>query len=97
MAIDTRNKRASAINVGLPWRCSFPMPDGSISQADRKHVSLLYAGILDGIVSIIETRGRVVELLGGGGFLQLTGGGSFPHELTGGGGLVQVPFGGSQR
>lgn len=46
MAVDTRNKRSSAIQVSLPWRSMLPAPDGAIDQADRQHTALLYAGIL---------------------------------------------------
>jgi len=44
--LDTREKRASAINVGLPWRGLLPLPDGTIGQADRQQLATLYAGIL---------------------------------------------------
>lgn len=44
MPIDTRDKRDSAIHVGLPWRMRLPVPDGSIAAADRMHVALLYRG-----------------------------------------------------
>jgi hypothetical protein len=45
MAIDTRDKRDSAIHVGLPWRMRFPVPDGSLPGADRQHAAFLYRGI----------------------------------------------------
>lgn len=45
MALDTAAKRHSAINWGLPWRTA-PIPDGAISQGDRQHAALMYAGIL---------------------------------------------------
>jgi hypothetical protein len=43
--MDTRNKRSSAIGVGLPWRGMLPAPDGAIDAQDRLHVAWLYAGI----------------------------------------------------
>lgn len=46
MAIDTRNKRSSAINVASPWRSKLPLADGTIGQADRQHAGLHYEGIL---------------------------------------------------
>jgi len=46
MAIDTRNKRASAIDIESPWRDSLPLADGAIGQADRQHAAFLYSGIL---------------------------------------------------
>jgi hypothetical protein len=45
MAVDTRNKRASAINLMLPWRGQLPAPDGSIDISDRAQLVYLYAGI----------------------------------------------------
>lgn len=44
MAIDSRNKRASAGH--LPWMAVAPTPDGGIdSEADRRQVGGLYSGI----------------------------------------------------
>ena len=48
MAIDTRNKRSSAINPQSPWRGQWPAPDSTIDQADRQHTLWSYAGILAG-------------------------------------------------
>lgn len=48
MAVDTRNKRDSVIAIGLPWRMRLPAPDGTLDQADRQHICLLYSGILAG-------------------------------------------------
>lgn len=45
MAIDTADKRNSAIHVLSPWRGMLPLPDGTIGDADRQHVALLYSGI----------------------------------------------------
>lgn len=41
MAIDTRDKRASAGGIG-PLALSFPTPDGTVTAADRKQVAALY-------------------------------------------------------
>lgn len=49
MAIDTRNKRSSAVHVSIPFRCLYPAGDGSIDQGDRQHVALMYSGILASI------------------------------------------------
>ena len=47
MAIDTRQKRRSAIGMMLPFRSvAPPIPDNSFSQADRQQMLLGYAGIL---------------------------------------------------
>lgn len=48
MALNTANRRSSAVNVGSPWRSRLPFPDGAISQPDRQHVALLYEGIAAG-------------------------------------------------
>lgn len=45
MAIDTRNKRSSALGVNTAWRHMLPAPDGTIAQADRQAVALMYSGI----------------------------------------------------
>lgn len=48
MAIDTAAKRrSSAAARRMPWMRRFaPLPDGSISQADRQQGAWVYAGIL---------------------------------------------------
>ena len=46
MAIDTRDKRASAVFVAV--RACYPAPDGTIDQADRQHAARVYRGILAG-------------------------------------------------
>lgn len=45
MAIDTRDKRASAINISLPWRGLWPLPDGSLNTGDRQQSNNMYRGI----------------------------------------------------
>lgn len=47
MAIDTQQKRASALLIGLPFRGLLPLPDvAAETQADRQQLLNLYAGIL---------------------------------------------------
>ena len=48
MALDTRNKRASALAVRLPFLVSLglPAPDGAITQADRQQTVQMYGGVL---------------------------------------------------
>lgn len=46
MAVDTRNKRSSAIGAGRRLRRSLPLPDGNVSKQDRRHLSWLYAGLV---------------------------------------------------
>lgn len=48
MAIDSKAKRISAINVACPWRALLPPADGSISQSDRQHLAGIYGGIAAG-------------------------------------------------
>jgi len=50
MAIDTQAKRGSAIATRrLPWfRRFMPLPDGSMTQADRQQLAFVYGGILAG-------------------------------------------------
>ena len=45
MAIDSRDKRSSAVNPGSPWRGMLPVADGTVSQADRQHAAYWYRGI----------------------------------------------------
>lgn len=47
MAIDTQQKRISAIATRrLPWMRRFaPVPDGTVTQADRQQVAFVYVGI----------------------------------------------------
>lgn len=39
---DTAVKRASAVNVSMPWRGLYPIPDGEISKLDRRMIPFLY-------------------------------------------------------
>ena len=61
MAIDSRNKRSSAINVGSPWRGMLPAPDGTLNQADRQHVGLHYSGILAGGAAAAAATSRAAK------------------------------------
>lgn len=45
MPIDTRNKRASAVHVGVPHRGLLPLPDGTVAAADWVQTARFYAGI----------------------------------------------------
>ena len=45
MAIDTRNRRASAIGLGLAVTLVLPAPDGAVTAADRQQVAYAYAGL----------------------------------------------------
>jgi len=46
MAIDSRNKRASCLSLGLAIARVFANPDGSLANVnDRQHSAYLYSGI----------------------------------------------------
>lgn len=46
MAVDTDNKRFSAMNISCPWRGIAILPSGTIGQAARQAVLFMYSGIL---------------------------------------------------
>lgn len=46
MAIDTRNERAGAISIALPFSRVFDNPNNAWDQADRQQTSLTFPGIL---------------------------------------------------
>jgi len=54
--MDTAAKRASAVNVGSPWRGILPFPDGVIDQGDRQTVAFMYSGILAGVQAVVGGR-----------------------------------------
>lgn len=62
MALDTREKRSSAISVGLPWRGRLHAPDGAVNQADRQQAGLMYAGILAAGVVIPVPAGLQIAI-----------------------------------
>lgn len=53
--IDSRDKRASAVLPGSPWRCMLPAPDGAaLSAEDRAQTANQYA-----FVSVVVNVGGV--------------------------------------
>jgi hypothetical protein len=48
VALDTANKRASAIDVTIPWRGMLPFPDGTLDLGDKYQVGLMYRGFVTG-------------------------------------------------
>jgi hypothetical protein len=48
MAIDTRDKRSSALYVTSPWRSQWPTPDGILDTGDRQEIAFMYSGISSG-------------------------------------------------
>lgn len=55
--MNTRNKRASALGVGLAALVVLPVPDGSVDQPDRQQVTAVYAGMPAGVLESYETVG----------------------------------------
>lgn len=53
MAVDTQNKRRSAIGLVLIPLVVAPLADGTIAAADRAHITALYAGIAIGITLVV--------------------------------------------
>ena len=49
MAIDTKTKRLSFLNLGMPWWSTLPVADGTVDAADRLHFLHLYSGIPAGV------------------------------------------------
>jgi len=43
--LDTRSKRASSVNILLPFILAPILPDGTIDGGDRQHIALSYSGI----------------------------------------------------
>ena len=53
MALDTRNKRGSAIGIMLPSRAVYPNPSGSLATvAFREQMAYSYAGIAPASVTL---------------------------------------------
>jgi len=61
VAIDTRDKRASALACGLPWLVPLPTPDGTIGAADRAHSAGFYAGIAVGAPAATPFSGSIAD------------------------------------
>lgn len=65
MAIDTAQKRYSAMNVMCPWRHVSVLPTGTVDAAARQTIRWFYSGILAaggiviGYVADLNTRLRV--------------------------------------
>jgi hypothetical protein len=58
MAVDTRQKRASAIGLGLAALLVLPAPNGTIDLADQQQAASVYAGIL--AAPSVEIPGDIV-------------------------------------
>jgi len=63
MAMDTRNERAGAVVVGLPFGGLYPLADSTIDQADRQQSAYMYPGILAGApVMVTDYAGYVFQV-----------------------------------
>lgn len=62
MAVDTRDKRSSAIALRSPWRGLWPTPDGSVDQPDRQQVPYMYSGISAAVVAVTRRKDRLLLL-----------------------------------
>jgi hypothetical protein len=60
MALDTANKRFSAVNVGNPWRGPTYFPTGTVDASERLAVLWLYSGIAAGAEAPVDV-GNAVE------------------------------------
>ncbi len=57
MAIDTKSKRFSMMNMGSPAVVQpMPDPDGTIDQGDRQHFLGLYSGIFAGLGGVSPNK-----------------------------------------
>ena len=46
MAVDSRSKRGSVLNMGLPFDAALPPPDSSVAVGDRADLLFLYSGLI---------------------------------------------------
>ena len=56
--MDSRDRRASAIHTGLPWRGMYPLADGSVGREDRFQAAGLYRAASESFV-IVTVLGSV--------------------------------------
>jgi len=82
--MDTRDKRASSIFAGSPWRTTLPVADGSLSQGDRQHVSFLYRGIAATVVVVTVNPNAIrLDLIGSASRFTLKGSPARAGKLEG--------------
>jgi len=51
VALDSRDKRSSAVHVASPWRTTLPLAAGSVNADDRAHVGGYLARAADTLVT----------------------------------------------
>ena len=57
MGVDTKEKRLSFLNFGLPWWSTLPETDGAIDSDDRLHLLHLYSGIAGATPAVADPYG----------------------------------------
>lgn len=93
MAIDTRDKRASALGIVLSVALTLPAADGALDQGDRQQVAFNYRGIL--AAAAVPIVPVTVFLEGGFGFTQaIVGADGFSLTVAGADGFVLTRQGG---
>jgi hypothetical protein len=60
MALDTVQKRGTAIHLGSPWRSWAAAPDGTLNVGDRQGLMYLGSAIASGILVIVSTAFQVL-------------------------------------
>lgn len=66
MAIDTATKRASVIQLKMPFRMTLPFPSGSVTSPDRYTLATAYAGTNFNPPPISTVSGRNYRMGGPG-------------------------------
>jgi len=63
IAIDSKEKRLSMLNFGLPWWTTLPEADGAIDADDRRHLLGLYSGVIEAgpLFSAVAVRRSTTE------------------------------------
>lgn len=64
MALDTRNKRASALGLIAGLALVLPTADSSIAQADRQQVAFSYSGIAASTAAVSVSAGEASTWVG---------------------------------
>lgn len=62
--LDTRSKRASSVQILLPFVLAPVLPDGTIDQGDRQHTAHSYSGIAADAPTIVLLRLRTIMGVG---------------------------------
>ena len=77
MAINTRDKRASAAGIALAFLIQPPLPDGGLTGVDKQHAGYAYRGIAAAAPSL-DLDGDQATTLGPGAHIQTY----FPDDVA---------------